>query len=302
MTGDPADTPDDDRTEDEPVTQVDDQAGDSSAVPDESGSSLFAHDEPLVAIADLETRGGTILHLVVLLVGTILVANLLVLTGLDVLSLLNYTEDANPVVYYSVQMSLNFVAMLALALGYLYWREGALLRSHRESLVGIRTPTRRDAVVILAGFVVLLVVMVVSEFLFTLFDVDTAENVAIERGMNHPELFLVLLPIQFLLTAPGEELLFRGVIQGLIRNAYGILPGVLLAAAIFALFHVPALLGSGGDVLPVLLVLFVSGALLGFFYEYTGNLVVPVVIHALWNVLVFGTNYLQAVDVLFVLW
>lgn len=260
----------------------------------------FTHDEPTVALASPGVRSEIILHLFGILIGVILLANGLVFVGGDILAALGYTEAATPVVFYSVIMSMNFLAMLGVGLAYLHWRDDSLLSGPRESLVGISLPTRWETVVIVAGFMLLVLVMMLAELLFAVFDVDTAENVAVERGMENPELFLVLLPIQFFLTAPGEELLFRGVVQGLVRSAYGIVPGVLLAAGIFALFHMPALLGGGGDIVPVLLVLFTSGVVLGFLYEFTGNLVVPVVVHALWNVLVFGTNYLEAVDALIV--
>jgi len=144
------------------------------------------------------------------------------------------------------------------------------------------------------GTAVFFVAMGVGTVIISLLGLETAENVAVSRGQENPELFLVFLPIQFLLTAPAEEVLFRGVIQGLFRRAYGVLPGIVLASLLFGLVHYPALAGSDG-ILTVIALLVATGALLGTLYEYTGNLLVPIVVHAVWNVFVFGNEYLSAV-------
>ncbi len=44
--------------------------------------------------------------------------------------------------------------------------------------------------------------------------------------MENPDVLLLLIPASFLLIGPGEELLFRGVVQGRLRDYFGLMSGV----------------------------------------------------------------------------
>lgn len=249
-----------------------------------AGGSPF--DQPLVRSGTRTGRSESLVHTAVVLIGALVIANLLVVLGGDLLLVAGISESSNPVVWWASRMSMNFVGLFAVALAYLHWQD--------EPVVGISRPDGRDLALVAGGFVAFVAVMLALEFAVDLLGFEMAENVAIERGRTHPELFLVMIPLQVVFTAPAEELLFRGVIQGIYRAAYGVVPGVLIASVIFALFHLPALVGSAG-LAPVLTILLVSGLFLGAVYEYAENLLVPMAIHAGWNVFVFGNEYLQAV-------
>ncbi len=89
-----------------------------------------------------------------------------------------------------------------------------------------------------------------------------------------PELLLALLTVA-VVPAFCEELMFRGLLQG--RLLPGIMGGhaaVWVAAAIFSAIHV-----EFAGFLPRLLL----GALLGYAYRWTGSLLVPILIHLLFN-------------------
>lgn len=253
--------------------------------------SLFGADiqQPLVQFGSREDRTEAVVHALLLLVATVLGAAVFLGVGLGLLESLGVTESATPVAYYSGQTALNFVVFLVVALTYLSWRE--------EPLVALERPSGRDVYLILVGFVVLLAVAQALDLLFGVVGLETADNVAVERGREHPELFLAFLPIQFLFTAPAEELLFRGVVQGLFRRAYGVVPGVLAAGVLFGLLHYSALAGQPG-VWATITVVVASGLVLGALYEYSGNLLVPILAHAFWNCFVFGIQYLLAVGAL----
>jgi len=240
---------------------------------------------PAVAIADTATRSKSILHVLLVLVGALVVPSLLLVLGLAALGL---TESGAPVAYYGAQTALNMLGLGVVGVGYLYW-------AGETRMATVRWPTRRDGAAILVGGVLFVAVMLGFEALLDLLDVEIAENVAVERGRENPELFLLFVPLQFLLVAPAEEVLFRGAIQGLVRRAYGVVPGVLGAGLIFALFHAPALAGTTGQ-LPTLGIILVTGCLLGAVYEYSGNLAVPILIHGVWNAIVFSTQYANAVE------
>lgn len=94
---------------------------------------------------------------------------------------------------------------------------------------------------------------------------------------------VVFFAAAWLVAAPSEELLFRGVIQSQLRETLGPIPAVIIAATIFALMHVfigilegrpiPRIVGWGVETLA-------AGLIFGAAYERTDNLVIPSVIHA----------------------
>lgn len=96
-----------------------------------------------------------------------------------------------------------------------------------------------------------------------------------------PALWVVVFVCWFLVTAPAEELLFRGVIQTRLDEAFRAPVAVALAAALFALMHVAFAANQGGGGLASrAVVTFVMGGVFGVVYQRTENLVVPAVGHA----------------------
>jgi membrane protease YdiL (CAAX protease family) len=245
-------------------------------------------EQPLYRNPDLGDRGDTLLQVLLIIFGALALQLVLATVGFGLLLGVNITEETAPVAYHSIGQALGLLGFLVMGLAYLRWRDD-------PTLVGLRRPTGHDIRVMLVGFIVLGGLVFAAEFLFELLGFELADNAAIDQGRQHPELFLAFIPVQFLVTGPAEELLFRGVVQGLLRRTYGVIPGIALASALFSLAHYSALIG-GGDVLPVFLILFLSGAVLGAVYEYSRTLVVPVLTHALWNAFVFGGQYLAVAD------
>jgi membrane protease YdiL (CAAX protease family) len=90
------------------------------------------------------------------------------------------------------------------------------------------------------------------------------------RGCEWPDLALISVA-----AGVGEEMLFRGVIQGAIARALGPAAGVALAGALFGLLH---------PVSPAYVALAaVLGAYLGAVWLATGNLLSVIVAHALYD-------------------
>ena len=85
------------------------------------------------------------------------------------------------------------------------------------------------------------------------------------------------LAVISLLAGVGEELLMRGVVQGALGRHLGPVPGLALASVLFGLLH------------PITLTYFLlaslAGAYLGAVWLWTGNLLVVVVAHALYDFL-----------------
>ena len=78
----------------------------------------------------------------------------------------------------------------------------------------------------------------------------------------------------------AEEALFRGVVQGGLTDLVGWLPALLIASVLFGVVHwltgLYALLAG------------VVGLYLGGLYLLTGNLLVPIVVHALYDMVALG--------------
>jgi membrane protease YdiL (CAAX protease family) len=110
--------------------------------------------------------------------------------------------------------------------------------------------------------------------------------------MANPEFIPYLIPLVFLLNAPGEELLFRGVIQKSLREHFGPAAAIVLATATFAPLHIFALIGSLQAVAVTIAGLFVPGLVFGAVYEYTENVVTPTLTHGLFNATLFASIYL----------
>ena len=206
--------------------------------------------------------------------------------GVSVAASAGYTLDAAPVVALALQYALLPAGFVLVVVGY-------VVAGDHGDLLRYRMPTARDLAWVVAGFLALVVASTVLGEIITALGVESAQNRAIVRGRENPVLFLLLLPITLLFVAPGEELVFRGVVQGKFREAYGPLPAVVIASLLFGISHSGALAGSGQ--VTYLAVATILGLILGAVYEYTGNLLVPIAIHAVWNGRIYLVEWLEIV-------
>lgn len=210
---------------------------------------------------------------------------LLNIVGISFAVSVGITEGSYPAVFEAVSTASLSLGMGGATLVYLDWRsEGEILRA--------RLPNLRDVGMIAFGFVVVLLFGVILERVAVLLGIELAENVAIETGREHPELFLYYIPISILLVGPAEELLFRGAVQGFFRRAFGVTPGIVLASILFGLIHIPALVGSGSQ-LGYVGVAVGLGLILGALYEYSGNILVPALAHGIYNASIYVVEYLN---------
>ncbi|MFX0116688.1 MAG: lysostaphin resistance A-like protein [Candidatus Hodarchaeota archaeon] len=98
----------------------------------------------------------------------------------------------------------------------------------------------------------------------------------------------LLVAFQLLFVGPGEELIFRGYIQGETEKVLGPLKAILLSACAFGLIHVLFYLSINPE---SVVIIFVSSAIAGLGFGYaryvSGNLSYPIAIHGFWNALAF---------------
>ena len=208
-----------------------------------------------------------------------LAANLLTAVGVPV--------ERNVVVRYGLGIvALQGIGLLVTALAFLRWRD-------RFDLVRVRVPTRRDAGLVVAGLLALLALLAVINGVYSRFGVQTPTTPIVEDGLESPTLALYLVPLTYLFVGPGEELMFRGAVQGLLRESYSVVSGIVLASAVFAVAHAGNVLGAPvGQKLAYFAVIFTLSLVLGALYEVSDNLVVPVLVHGSYNALTFLQLYL----------
>ena len=190
----------------------------------------------------------------------------------------------------TIQVALGVVLLQGvtfggIALGYLQYSNRSL------RLLKVRMPTVRDALIAIGGVLGLFGFLIIATQFLTYLGVPTATNRVAELGRQSPEIFLLLVPLSYLLIGPGEELLYRGLIQGLFMESFGPVRAIVLASSLFAVVHVFSLSGPGK--LTYIVIVFGLACILGFIYEYTDNLVVPAFIHGTYNAVQFAIAYLQ---------
>jgi membrane protease YdiL (CAAX protease family) len=199
--------------------------------------------------------------------------------------------DLGPVVAMGLTLFLTQgIAFIGVAYAYLR-RRGISLES-----IGLQLPTLRGIGIVIGALVLSMVYLMAASQVIQLLGAETAENNVVEMGMENPEVLLLLIPGAYIFIGPGEELLFRGVVQTRIREVFPPVSGVAVASVIFAAIHLPAL-SYGAPLsakLTSLVVLVGPSLILGGIYEYTDNLVVPILVHGSYDALLFIALYAQA--------
>lgn len=118
---------------------------------------------------------------------------------------------------------------------------------------------------------------------------------ALGAGAVDPAILLTLAAVSLLLVGPAEEILFRGAVQGTLRLAFGRWPAILGASVVFTAVHAGALVSQ--PLAPGLVALAVVGLVsiaLGYAFERTGSLTVPILVHGLYDCLLLVGAYLLA--------
>ncbi|MFD1632550.1 lysostaphin resistance A-like protein [Haloplanus ruber] len=183
-------------------------------------------------------------------------------------------------------VSIQGVAFGGVAVGYV------LVRGWGLDDLGVRLPSIRDLVFVVGGYVTALVAAIAGALFVSVAGAPAGENQVAEFASADPSVLLWLIPGSFLLIGPGEELLFRGIVQGRLRETFDPIPGVALASAFFAAVHFVALTGGTGGRLVTVTVLFFPALVFGTVYELTDNLVVPALVHGAYNATLFSLAYL----------
>ncbi len=149
-------------------------------------------------------------------------------------------------------------------------------------------PDARQAAIAVGAVVALYLGQIALLSAFSLIDVSPSQNPAVDPSGRQATYFLLMIPLSLLVVGPAEELLVRGGIQGLLTRAWGPWPGIVGASALFGSLHY---IGGGTGALAYVAFSFLLGCLLGYLYERTGNLFVPMVAHGGYNAIIYAVQY-----------
>ena len=240
------------------------------------------------------------LGVAVLLVAT---AMFVPLIGLAVLGFVLFSIGLPETVVLLGLTLLQFVWFVAFGLWYLRYR--GYNWDSVKSYFGVEMPSLKDlGLILLTWFVMLVTAAIVGtvlvEFLPDLLGIEQtepAENSVNQVIEENPQIVLGAIAFMFLVVGPAEEIMFRGVVQNRLRERFSFLPGVLLASFLFASVHVVALASTDPVGIAITItVLFVTSLGLGWIYEYTENLVVPILLHGFHNSVIVAVTALGAMS------
>lgn len=177
-------------------------------------------------------------------------------------------------------IAIQGVGLLGVSAVYLRYRDTAL--------VGVRVPTLRDVIWAGSGFAIVIVGYVVIAQVIAALGVTTAENEVARLAQGNPDLLLLLIPAAFLIIGPGEEYLFRGIVQGRLREVFSAPVAITIASVIFGAAHLLSISGPLTGSLVYVGIVALLAVVLGVSYEATDNILVPSFIHGAYNAFLFG--------------
>jgi hypothetical protein len=131
-------------------------------------------------------------------------------------------------------------------------------------------------IIVLAGLVAY------SELLKTVLQMEVPRQIGTGEFGSSIVGFIAAFIVIVVLAPIGEEILFRGFVYPALRGRLGIVWGMVLTSAIFALFHLQLLL---------FVPLFIIGMALVGLYEYRKTLAPSIMLHAFNNLLALLAVY-----------
>lgn len=187
---------------------------------------------------------------------------------------------------------------LALGLGFVAATVGFLLMTGRQlGYLDIAMPDRRAIGWAGGGIVVVIATAILMGLVYSLIGVEGAEHEMSRRAREQGAAVLLIgMPLTLLVTAVGEELLYRNGVQKYLTEQFAPMVAIVLTSILFAVAHLPALTAVGAaGLVATLSMIFVLSVIIGIIYERTGNVIVPIVVHGTYNVFVFLLWYVDLV-------
>jgi membrane protease YdiL (CAAX protease family) len=171
-------------------------------------------------------------------------------------------------------MSLSMVVILTLAL--------ALDRSYRQTLPeDVSHKIIRKIVTGLISAGILYMVFLAGNFFVRHVMAHSGQQISDVYSFKGQASPLRIILLMAFIIGPGEELFWRGFLQGNLMARFGRIQGLIMATMIYSLMHL-----ASGNILLVMAA-FVCGLFWGWLYLRYRSMVVNVVSHTVWDIVVF---------------
>lgn len=165
-----------------------------------------------------------------------------------------------------IATTLQFIGMgLVTAVFYL------LLRNHRD-IIQYHIPTREELTIIVPMGVFLVIIGYRS-----IIEGGGPTSLVFQSVENNQFLLIIII----LVASPVEELLFRGLLQDILKSGFTVFLAIPLVSLAFSLSHVGAV--PSGVSWGVYASFFFFAMIAGIGYEYTNNILVPIIWHTAFN-------------------
>jgi hypothetical protein len=186
----------------------------------------------------------------------------------------------------------QYLPFIGFPLLYLRYVREMTWQDVREYL-GIEVPSLLGFAIVVGGLIAVFALVVGTTYIVTqILQLQPASNNAGELAQDTPSVVPLLVVASLVVIGPCEETLFRGIVQNRLREAFSAPVAITLAAFLFAVIHVTALTGGLGARATTIGILLVPSFVFGIAYEFTDNLVVPSLIHGLWNAFLFASIWI----------
>ena len=167
------------------------------------------------------------------------------------------------------------------------------LRRIHSVTIPLRRPSGREWGWVVVGIVFAVGLLLAIDIVSAAVGVTSAQSAAGSQSANlTPAILLYAIVWSLVAIKPIEEILFRGVIQGRLREALGPATAIGITSIGFGVLHAPSYLFGGSDLLSagvaIALGSITLGAVInGAIYERTANLAVVILAHGLTDALIF---------------
>ncbi|MDB2240704.1 CPBP family intramembrane glutamic endopeptidase [Halorubrum ezzemoulense] len=220
------------------------------------------------------------------IVFALLVASAITAPGAELAASLGLVSEGTTG-YQLFQTLLQFVGFAIAVAGY-------LAITDQWTLARISRPDAREAAIIVGGGIALFAFQYGALFALDQVGLSTGQNQAVVPAGDPVPYYLAMIAVSLAVVGPVEELLFRGVVQGTVRRAFDAVPAVLIASLAFGLIHLPSVSGTPVEQWAYVGIVVVLGSVLGAFYEWTDNVVVPGLVHGIYNAVTYAVLLAQA--------
>jgi hypothetical protein len=190
----------------------------------------------------------------------------------------------------------NVIGTISLGFGtatgvwlYLRWSERDI------EFLDVSVPSIGDLGYIGGGTVGLFAALIGISQLLSWLGISSSEHSIVQQSQQNPELLLLMIPLSLLVVGPGEELLYRNVVQKSLYDTFSKGGAIVIASVIFASVHILAYGTTATSITSILTslgLIFLLSLVLGWVYARRENVVVPAIVHGVFNAGQFLLLYL----------